>query len=339
MKLASQASRKFFARFAWLVLAYNLPVILWGAYVRVSFSGDGCGANWPTCGGQFIPRNMGVPMAIEYTHRMTTIVDTVAVAALLIWAFVAYPRQHAVRRFSAWSMVFLLIEALLGAGLVLFRFVAKDQSVGRVWYLSAHLTNTMLLLAALTATAWLAHTGIARVRLRVAPASLFLALGAAVAVSVAGAITALGDTLFPSASLAAGMRQDVAAASSLLLRLRIIHPLLAILAATYILWIASAWTRRARAAALAVIITVVVQLLVGMVNLGLLAPLPLQLLHLLLADLVWIALVLLTLEAAAFRTAAPAEDPASLFARRPSHAEFGVKRQAATHIKRLPRNV
>ena len=69
---------KGFSRFAWVVLAYNLPVILWGAYVRVSFSGDGCGANWPTCNGQVLPGEMTTPTLIEFTHRMMTSVDDTA---------------------------------------------------------------------------------------------------------------------------------------------------------------------------------------------------------------------------------------------------------------------
>src|ERR1700753_4346312 len=107
-----------FALFAWIVLAYNVPVILWGAYVRVSFSGDGCGANWPFCNGQLIPQQMTVPTAIEFTHRMMTSLDSAAVIALCIWAFLAFPKQHVVRRYAVFSLVFLFIEALLGAGLV-----------------------------------------------------------------------------------------------------------------------------------------------------------------------------------------------------------------------------
>jgi heme A synthase len=297
MNFAGNSSRRAFSRFAWCVLAWNFPVILWGAYVRASFSGDGCGAHWPTCSGQFLPQKMAVPTIIEFTHRLMSGVDVCATLVLLVWAFLGYPRKHVLRRFSGWSMFFLLVEALIGAGLVLFRFVAKDQSAGRVWSLSAHLVNTFLLLAMLTATAWLAQSGVAKLRLRDTPRPLWIALGATALVSVAGAITALGDMLFPSHSLAAGVQLDMAATSSLLLRLRVIHPLLAVAAATYILWIASTWMRRAPRQAGLVITVVVVQLMIGMLNLGLLAPLPLQLIHLLVADLVWVALVLLTLKA------------------------------------------
>src|SRR5947209_1981816 len=124
----ASSSRKGFSVFAWGVLLYNLPVILWGAYVRVSFSGDGCGANWPFCNGQVLPQNMATATMIEFTHRLMTSVDSCLVIALAVWAFYAFPKAHAVRRFAIWALGFLLIEALLGAGLVLFRKVAHDQS-------------------------------------------------------------------------------------------------------------------------------------------------------------------------------------------------------------------
>jgi heme A synthase len=297
MNFSGPQSRTRFSSFAWIVLLYNLPVILWGAFVRISFSGDGCGANWPTCNGQFIPHKMAVPMAIEYTHRMMTSLDALFVIAMLVWAFLAFQKKHAVRRYAVLSLVFLLIEALLGAGLVLFRYVAKDQSAGRVWYLSAHLTNTMLLLAVLAITAWLARTNTAYLQLVKAPKPLVAASVITIFVSITGTVTALGDTLFPSSSLATGVLQDFAATSNLLLRLRVIHPLIAVAAAAYLIWIAALLLRtRAARAATAVIIVVVVQLMAGMLNLALLAPLPMQLTHLLIADLVWIAVVLLMLE-------------------------------------------
>ena len=302
MNAGSAESRQRFAGYAIGVLIYNLPVILWGAYVRVSFSGDGCGANWPTCGGKFLPGKMAAPMAIEFTHRMMTSFDTIAVLVLLVWAFLAFPKRHAVRRYALLSFVFLLIEALLGAGLVLFRYVAKDQSAGRVWYLSAHLTNTMLLLGALAITAWLAYSGREHLRILSAPATVLTALAVTVFVSITGTITALGDTLFPASSLASGMQQDFARQSSVLLRLRVIHPLIAVAGACYLIWLASGVLRRsmpasgAHRAATAVILVTVIQLAAGMLNLGLLAPLPMQLVHLLIADALWVAMVLLAAE-------------------------------------------
>ncbi len=298
-----EKSRQRFGIFAWAVLAYNIPVILWGAFVRASYSGDGCGAHWPFCAGQIIPQNMQAPMAIEFTHRMMTSLDTIAVIAMCVWAFRVFPRRHVVRLYSVLSLVFLMIEALLGAGLVLLRYVAQDRSAGRVWYMSAHLTNTMLLLAALTITAWLAHSNTERLRIRNASPRLLWSLAVAVFVSITGAIAALGDTLFPASSLEAGMRQDLSSASSMLLRLRMVHPVIAVAGASYLIWAAASVLRQhedgaSRSAASRVITLTLFQLAVGAINITLLAPIWMQLVHLLMADVLWITLVLLVLEAA-----------------------------------------
>ncbi|HEX4769673.1 MAG TPA: COX15/CtaA family protein [Bryobacteraceae bacterium] len=294
-------SRKAFFIFAWLVLLYNLPVILWGAYVRVSFSGDGCGANWPFCNGQVLPQNMAAPTAIEFTHRLMTSLDSGLVIAVVIWAFYAFPKSHAVRRFAIWSLVFLLIEALLGAGLVLFRKVAHDQSSGRAIYLSAHLVNTLLLLAVLTITAWAAQRNQARIVVTKICSRILAALSILVVVSIAGVIAALGDMLFPASSVAAGLQQDFHSGGSLFLHLRFLHPLLAVAAAIYILAIAISKMRasrseRAREAASRVIVMIAIQMAAGLLNLGLLAPLWMQLIHLLIADVVWIVTLVWGLE-------------------------------------------
>ncbi len=296
-------SRSGFSRFAWVVLLYNIPVILWGAYVRISFSGDGCGADWPFCSGQLLPQNMARPMAIEYTHRLMTSLDLLLTGILLVWAFRAFPKAHVVRRYASWSTIFLLVEALLGAGLVLLRKVAHDQSAGRAVYLSAHLTNTMLLLGALAITAWLAQTGTERIEWRRISGRTAGALFVTVAVSVTGALAALGDTLFPSSSLLSGMQQDFSGASNALLRLRLFHPAVAIAGAAYLLWIASRIIKQnddgaARQAAVRVAVITALQLAVGAANLTLLAPVWMQMFHLLTADLLWIAVVVMVLEAA-----------------------------------------
>lgn len=308
MSLASAESRRNFARFAWAVLAYNLAVILWGAYVRASFSGDGCGAHWPTCAGQFLPTQMAKPRLIEFTHRMMTTLDSLATIALCVWAFLAYPKKHAVRRYSLYTALFLFIEALLGAGLVLLRQVAHDQSTGRGWSMSMHLTNTMLLLGAYTITAWLATRGQAEIRLAGMSSRLRIAVLTTFAVSITGAIAALGDTLFPTTSLANGMAQDFAAGSSLLLRLRLLHPAVAIFSAAYLLWAAlGAMQDREdgnplRTAGARVGVMVLVQVLAGAANIYLLAPIWMQLLHLLTADVLWITVVLLVCEEVRNRT-------------------------------------
>ena len=148
-----------FRRFAWGVLAYNVLVVLWGAYVRASGSGAGCGSHWPLCDGQVVPAAKTIEQVIEFTHRVTSGLAVMSAAVLWLWSFRVFPKGHRGRKTAALSIVFLMMEALLGAGLVLFRYVAKDASAGRALYLSAHLINTQLLLGMLTATAWLAGQG------------------------------------------------------------------------------------------------------------------------------------------------------------------------------------
>jgi heme a synthase len=302
MELASVESRKAFARFAWTVLAYNVAVILWGAYVRASFSGDGCGAHWPTCGGQFLPTQMAAPKLIEFTHRMMTTLDSLATIALCVWAFRVFPKKHVVRRYSVLALIFLLVEALLGAGLVLFRYVAHDLSAGRAWYLSLHLTNTMLMMGAYTITAWLAYREQSEIKFSRMPLRLRIAVLTTFVVSITGAIAALGDTLFPATSLANGVAQDFASGTSALLRLRLLHPAVAILSAIYLLWSAfGAMQDRderdpLRTAGARVAVMVIVQVLAGFANIYLLAPVWMQMIHLLIGDVVWIAVVLLVCE-------------------------------------------
>lgn len=289
-----------FTRYAWGVLAWNLLVALWGVLVRASGSGAGCGSHWPLCNGEVIPSAPAVSTIIEFTHRGMSGVAFFATAGLLAWSLKLFPRGHRARKFALASFAFLIAEAALGAGLVLFRYVEANASAGRAIYLSLHLVNTQILLAMLALTAWFSRDP-GRPPVRRSP--LFLgALCAALVVGVTGAITALGDTLFPVSSLGEGLRQDFSASAHFLLRLRVFHPMLAIAAAIFFIWIAlralrSNSSATARRIAVAAVILTVTQLSAGAVNLALLAPVGMQIFHLLLADLLWISLVLLTVEA------------------------------------------
>ncbi len=297
----SRTGARNFTRYAWGVLGWNIAVVLWGAYVRASGSGAGCGNHWPLCNGEVVPHAPQVQTLIEFTHRAMSGVAFVAVAALLVWSMRAYPRRHRARKMALASFVFLIVEALLGAGLVLFDYVGANSSVGRALYLSLHLANTLLLLGALSLTAWFSREAEpARGRLsRLAVAALPVAL----LVAISGGIAALGDTLFPAASLAAGIRQDLSASAHFLLRLRVFHPAFAIAGGVFFAW-AALWVMRnsqrsqVQRIALAVLILTSVQLAAGAINLVLLAPVGMQIVHLLLADLVWISLVLMAVETA-----------------------------------------
>ena len=278
---------KSFTRFAAAVLAFNLAVILWGAFVRASGSGAGCGNHWPLCNGVAVPQSPAVATMIEFTHRVMSGLDVVAVGILLIWAFRAFPRRHPVRLGAVLSAIFLASEALIGAALVKLEQVAQNASVGRAYSLSGHLINTLTLLACLTLTVWWSRGG-APLRLRnravwLAAAGVLLF----VLVGISGAIAALGDTLFPARSLAEGFRQDFNPAASIFLRLRLLHPMLAVATAAWLAFYAFLYRRWS------LLILVALQVGAGAVNLVLLAPIWMQMVHLLIADLVWISLVLL----------------------------------------------
>src|ERR1700722_5885134 len=188
-----------FSRAAWGVLAYNMLVVLWGAFVRATGSGAGCGDRWPLCNGVMVPRAPRIETIIEFTHRATSGLALLGVAGLCIWAFRLFPRGHSARLFAALSVVFLFAEALLGAGLVLFQYVEHNASAGRTAYLAAHLVNTQILLAMLAATAWFGAAPVSR-QWRGAPKLIVAAPAVALIVALSGAIAALGDTLYPAAS-------------------------------------------------------------------------------------------------------------------------------------------
>ena len=287
------------ARFAWGVLAYNLAVILWGAYVRATGSGAGCGAHWPLCNGEVIPRAASVTTLVEFSHRASSGMALLLVVALLVWTRRARPTGDPARAGAFWTVVFMLTEAAVGAGLVLFELVADNASMARAMFMAVHLTNTFALVAAMTLTAswlsggptidWRGRRGMAAV-LAVGVAGLLL-------VGTSGAVAALGDTLYPSASLVEALRADLSPASHLMIRLRILHPAMAVVVGFALIVVAprlpSAEDARGRRVARAVAVIAAVQLAAGTANVMLLAPVWMQMVHLLLADALWITFVLL----------------------------------------------
>jgi len=289
-----------FTTYTWAVLGYNLLVILWGAYVRATGSGAGCGAHWPLCDGQVIPRSPRAELLVEFTHRLSSGLSLLLVVGLLIWSLRAYPRGHIVRRGAQLAMLFIITEALVGAGLVLFQLVADNDSAARAIVIAIHLLNTLLLLAALTLTAWWASGG-APLQIR-GQGWVGWALGAGLLgvmlLAAAGTITALGDTLFPAGSLAEGLREDFSPAAHFLVQMRVIHPIAAVLIGVYITGLAWAilrhgYSRAAGLLARGLMGLFLVQLLLGALNVALLAPVWMQLVHLLAADGLWILLLLL----------------------------------------------
>lgn len=308
--------------YAWFVLGYTLLVILWGAFVRATGSGAGCGSHWPLCNGVAVPRDAQIETLIEFTHRLTSGLNGVLVLILLVWVFRSFPKGHITRLGAVLSTFFILTEGAIGAGLVLFELVADNDSLARAYWIAAHLANTFLLLATLALTAWWISGGRSFRLRQQGSVGWLLSIGLLMLllVGASGAITALGDTLFPSGSLAEGIQQDFSATAHFLIRLRVWHPILAVVTGLYLFVISPVVYRQRpspQAAALRRIIQglVILQLAAGAVNVLLLAPVWMQLLHLLLADSLWIVLTLFT--AATLASAAPVGEGEAVLAPKP----------------------
>jgi cytochrome c oxidase assembly protein subunit 15 len=293
-------------RFSWGVLAYFVAVILWGTLVRATGSGAGCGDHWPLCNGTVMQHSPRVDTMIEFTHRLTSGLSLISVLALLVWTYRMTVKGHLARAAAAAAVGFTLVEAILGALLVKLGLTAQSQSPLRAPYLALHLANTLLLLAALTLTAHLLsrHAGYLRNRIRlVAPLGAIAGVVVVMIVGVTGSLAALGDTLFPASSLAQAMTEDFAAGSGWLVRWRWTHPTIAFLSSIFLIWLLvraaqptkngpGHWDNRGLSAL--VLILLAAQYVLGVLDVFLLAPLWLQIAHLLGADVLWVALVVLT---------------------------------------------
>ena len=276
-----------FERYSWFVLAYTIGVILFGAWVRITGSGAGCGEHWPTCHGDVVPRPEQIETVIEFTHRLTSGLSLLLVVGLLVWSR-RFPVGHLVRRAGLLSFFFICVEALLGAGLVLFGLVGDDDSVARAVSMSLHLANTMVL----TSVLLLAVHGARGARFRLARMPSLATFGAIVlvVVSLTGAVTALGDTLFPVSGdelMGFWSRFNEQGSDHFLKQLRAVHPVLAVVAAVGVINLVSigfSWTRDSMLVCGAVLL----QVCVGVVNVMLSAPGWMQIVHLFTGELLWL---------------------------------------------------
>jgi heme A synthase len=297
-----------FAKYAWFVLAYNIVVIVWGVFLRASKSGDGCGQHWLTCHGEVIPSAPELKTVIEFSHRITSALDGLIVIGLLIWAFLRWKsgkygeKSSLVLKMAIATMVFVIVEGLLGAGLVLTGNTAETLTAARPFWMAGHLITTLVLLMFLTLTAWFAGGGKA-LNFKAQPKILLLLALAVLGIlfiGMSGSVAALSSMLFPSETLTEGLAKDFSATSNILLRLRISHPILSVSVGVYLILLAG-WLKakarenfRIRGWAKALTILVLIQFASGLVTLLTLAPIVMQIVHLVLADAVWISFVLLS---------------------------------------------
>ena len=289
----STISYKKLAKATFLLIFYTLLIILWGAWVRISGSGDGCGEHWPFCYGQVWPDYNELKTFIENFHRVSTKLFGFFVIGLVIAVFKTTPKNHAARFWSLFTFAFTLTEGLLGAVLVLKGLVGENDSPMRALIMAVHLTNTFALTAGLVLL-WTRLRGIEQWTIKSKPifTSPSWSIGGWFLVSAFGAIAALASTLFASTSLLEAFARDFASDAHFTLRLRIFHPILAILVTTglFIGWQQlKALTQSSLFTGLQALL--VLHFLFGIATLGFLAPVWMKLTHLALTHIVWMGLI------------------------------------------------
>jgi cytochrome c oxidase assembly protein subunit 15 len=296
------------ARFAWTALFWNVGVVLWGAYVRSTDSGAGCGNRWPLCDGAVVGASANGQTIVEFTHRITSVISLLVVSGLVVWCWRVTKKGDWARYSVVLAAVLLANEALLGAALVLLKHVGNDKSASRILFLSLHSGNTFLLLATLSLTAaWLSNgsRSFTLVGKWGQVWSIGLGLLATMVTGITGAVAALADTLYPATSLRSSFMQDFGSVTPTLLRVRLLHPTVATIAACYVLWVIwrdSAGRNRFSLSAIGLIILLFVQVSVGITNVVFLVPDWLQIAHLFVADVLWVLLVLASAELVLERT-------------------------------------
>ena len=276
-------------RLAWAALLGNTVVILQGAFVRATGAGAGCGSHWPTCNGTIVPLGAGVETLVEFSHRLLSFAVLTLGVWLLVRAFRARRAQPGLFVFATAAFVFLIVEALLGAATVLLGLTGETASTARGVMVATHLVNSLLLVGTLTLTVVYARSR-APWPLRIAHQGgvatvLLVGLVGMLVLMFSGGVAALGNTMFPSESLRAGLAADFDPASNILIRLRLLHPVIAVAVGIY-LFLALGLSRLLKpvpeAGRLAQVLfgVYLAQLAIGTLNLAFLAPVALQLLHL-----------------------------------------------------------
>lgn len=285
-----------FRSFAFYLLIYTLLVILWGAWVRISHSGDGCGDTWPLCNGQLIPEAQRGKTWVEFGHRLTS--GLYGLIVIYFWwvARKTYPKGHFTRLTANFTLFFTITEALLGAKLVLFGLVATNASGYRALIIALHQLNSFMLtgavglaIASATLDAPLRSFTTANRRYALLPWLIVI-------VGVTGAWASLSNSLFPSTDLLSGFMQDWDKDSHFLIKLRVLHPILALTIGGYLIYffwnksqMATSFILQKKSLHLAAAFFCALSF--GVMTLVFLAPVWMKIVHLTLAHVVWVMLL------------------------------------------------
>jgi len=288
-------SQKKLSTYAWVLVYYTLFVIVWGAWVRISHSGDGCGKSWPLCDGVLFPKDAEAKTWIEYFHRLTSGIYGLVVIHLFYLNQKFFPTKTLQRVFGFSTLILMIIEAALGAALVLKGLVGENATIFRLVVMTLHQINSLLLVGSTVALAWVtAKDPIYQWDLK----KLFLHRGLLflfIFIPATGAWAALSNTLFPSTDLLQGLADDFSSDSPWILKLRILHPLLATgfcIYWSYFFWNQSEETQdpKVKKSSQYLAAFFVAALGFGALTLISLSPVWMKLVHLIMAQLLWILL-------------------------------------------------
>lgn len=285
-----------FSGFCFAVLCFCLLIILWGAWVRISHSGDGCGQSWPSCQGQyFIDSEEQKKTWIEWIHRATSGLFGIIVLLLVIWSFLKFSFRHPVFKSALCVLFFTISEALIGARLVLAGLTGSNDSLARMLTMNLHLLNSLLLTSSLF-ICWRLSLGksFSLSGFFKEKKYTIMFICAFFLIAFFGSLSSLSSSLFPSSSLWEGVFLDFDSRSHWLIRLRLLHPLLAlILGSGFLLHYFSQEIKSHPQQIL--IFCLCLTLVSGLMNLLLLSPVFLKLTHLLVVYLLSMSFIL-TLE-------------------------------------------
>ena len=296
-------SRAGFRKVAVFALIYNLLVVGWGVFLRAGNYGDGCGDHWPLCGDNNTPLMGTIARWIEGSHRISTSLCGPLALLLVYLAFRQFPRGDYGRKAAVGVLGMTLFEGAIGAFLVKFKLVAQNDSVNRAAIMAVHCVSTFVLVAFLT-TLILATRGWRRPHLRSqGPVVTILAMAVLgiVMLGVSGAVSALAHQLHKVSNvLEAAMRSD----SHWMVRLQPLHPLIAVSVTLYVFLAVGLINHlrphpNVKKAGDWLMLSFALQILVGSLNIVLDAPIVMQMLHLALADLNFIAVTALAVAAMA----------------------------------------
>ena len=277
-------------------LTTSILSILAGAIVRATGSGDGCGASWPTCNGRVIPSLETSSEIIEFSHR--SISGVLLIVTLLLFVKSKDPDTPLLhKKIINYLTFFVLLEAAIGAVIVIYEWVGLNSSLPRIIAVPLHLVNTFALLGFYTLIFYLLRESENKLsnffdkRIKIAFVLFFLT-------GATGSITALADVLFPSASFVEGFIEDFDSTSEVLTRLRILHPFVSTILSIFLFSESNRFKKEFAIDASIIKVFVIVGVILGVLNVVSNIILPLSILHLLLADLLWITYVYKAVEKA-----------------------------------------